>query len=226
MVYSLSLNSNTNIGTSGLGNSSWFANNPIGNDSAFPSMFSPNGFNSLFGNMSSPFQLFDMFMNNKMPLPWQKGLFNQNFDTRTNMAALKKSYNPKLANKLANIAYKNAMARNSHHKCLAGARESFNDMGIVKGTMGGSAYQSAAVLAKNKNFKEVQVSREDLRNLPAGCVIVWSRNYFGNKSSDVHGHIAITLGGGKEASDHVSNKTYLLNSSRRVFVPVGLNHSG
>lgn len=223
MVYDLSLSANSNI--SGCGFGAGFFSNPFATSNSMPWMFSPNGFSSLFGDMSSPFQMFDMFMNNKMPMPWQKGLFNQSFDTRTNMAALKKTYNPQLANKLANIAYKNAMARNSRHRCLAGARESFNDMGLVKGSMGGSAYQAAAVLEKNKNFKEVQVSRADLKNLPAGCVIVWNRNCFGTKSSDIHGHIAITLGGGKEASDHVSNKTYLLNSSHRVFVPVGLNRS-
>lgn len=227
MSFGLSFNTNYAIDTTGMLNSgSNFLITPFADNLKMPWQFSSNGYCGFLGDFSSPFQLFDMFMAGKMPQPWQKGLFNQSFDTNTNLAALKKTYNSQLGNKLANIAYKNATERNSRHRCLAGARESFNDMGLVKGSMGASAYQAAAVLAKNKNFKEVQVSRDDIKNLPAGCVVVWNKNYFGKKSSDIHGHIAITLGNGKEASDHVANKTYMLNSSHRVFVPVGINQSG
>lgn len=177
------------------------------------------GFNNDF--MASTMSMFNNFLMNPMAF-----MFQTNFNTKTNLAQLKNVYNPERGNALANIAQQNAAANNTRGKCLKGVRQTLNKAGLVGGSMGNSAYQAADVLARNKNFKEVQVSRDDLKNLPAGCVIVWDRNYVGTKSSDVHGHIAVTLGNGKEASDHLPDKTYMLRSSHRVFVPVGgINHS-
>lgn len=178
-----------------------------------------------FGNDNNSFLNDDLMaimlkFNSFLVNPWSY-MPPRQFNTKTDMAAIKKYYNPKMSNALANIAYQNAMAKDSRHKCLQGVRESLTQKGLVAGTMGASAYQSADVLARNKNFKEVSVSREDLRKLPAGCVVVWNRNYIGTKSSDVHGHIAITTGDGGEASDHVSPRLYMLNASYRVFLPVG-----
>ena len=188
--------------------------NPFAMASSFP------GFD---GDFMSTINMFSSFMNNLMPMSWQNKIFTDHFNTKTNLPQLKNVYNPNLGNSLANIANKNATQKDTRHKCLQGVRETLNKTGLVNGSMGGSAYQAAELLAHNKNFKEVAVDTKDLKNLPAGCVIVWDRNYVGTKSSDIHGHIAVTLGDGREASDHVANKTYILNSNHRVFVPVGMN---
>ena len=183
----------------------------------FLPFFGGNDNNSFMNNDFMSIMLkFNSFLTN----PWSYSPPRE-FNTKTDMAAIKKYYNPKMSNALANIAYQHASNKDTRHKCLQGVRESLTQKGLVNGSMGGSAYQSADVLAKNKNFKEVAVSRNDLRNLPAGCVVVWDKNYIGTKSSDVHGHIAITTGDGGEASDHVSNRLYMLNASHRVFLPVG-----
>lgn len=173
------------------------------------------------GDFMSTFSMFNCFLNGQMPMMWQNKFFTTNFNTNSNLPQLSAvKYSKNMGNSLANIAYRNASQTNSRHQCLKGVRQSLNQKGLVDGNMGGSAYQAASVLEHNKNFKEVNVSREDLKNLPAGCVIVWDRNYVGTKSSDLHGHIAVTLGDGREASDHVAGRTYLLNSRHRVFVPV------
>lgn len=178
---------------------------------------SKNVNNSFFDDIfMSVMSSYNSFLKNPSQYTPQK-----TFNTQTNLECLNKHYNPQLSNTLANIAYEHASKKNTRHLCLQGVREILNKKGLVSGRMGGSAYMAADVLAGNKNFKEVTVSRSELKDLPAGCVIVWDRNHVGTKSSDKHGHIAITTGNGGEVSDHVSKKIYMLNSSHRVFVPVG-----
>ena len=206
--------------------------NPFMSGSSAPMFDFSNSFTSgnpyaCFNNdfMASNLSMFDAYINYKMPQSQMNKIFDTNFNTKTNLPQLEKFYNANLGNSLANIAYKNASAKNSRHKCLEGVRESLNKLDLVDGKMGASAYQAAEVLAHHKNFKEVSVDKEHLKDLPAGCVIVWDRNYAGAKSSDLHGHIGVTLGDGREASDHVANRTYMLNAKHRVFVPVGIDKS-
>lgn len=215
----------------GIGNNMDFA--PVSNpftastNSVMPDFFNSFGgtnFSPVFnGDFMSTFNMFNAYLCNQMPLAWQNQFFTSKFNTTSNLPQLKNVYNPSLGNKLANIANRNASEMNSRHSCLKGVRTALNQMSLVNGKMGGSAYQAAQILSNHKNFKEVQVDTKDLKNLPAGCVIVWDRNYVGTKTSDIHGHIAVTLGDGREASDHVANKTYILNSNHRVFVPVGMD---
>jgi len=204
-----------------------FLNNPI---SIMPDFFNDfsmtNSFPAFNNDFMTTFTMFNSFLNGQMPMLWQNRIFDTNFNTNTNLPQLSAvKYDKTLGNSLANIAYKNAVSKNSKHKCLQGVRESLNKQGLVDGTMGSSAYQAAAVLKNNKNFREVSVSREDLKNLPAGCVIVWDRNYVGTSSADIHGHITVTLGNGSGACDRVEKKLFMLNTKHRVFVPVasGIN---
>ena len=78
---------------------------------------------------------------------------------------------------------------------------------------GASAYMAADQLYGHSRFTEI--SAADLRGLPAGAVVVWSRG-----SSD-HGHISIALGDGREASDHVAAQmtSHYGGGSARVFIP-------
>ncbi|MCD8378624.1 MAG: hypothetical protein LUB59_07555 [Candidatus Gastranaerophilales bacterium] len=73
-------------------------------------------------------------------------------------------------------------------------------------------------LRNNKNFREVKITSQDqLKNLPAGCVVVYEAGAAGYNAK--HGHIEVTLGDGTAASDGITrNMRYSGNMS--VFVPV------
>ena len=61
------------------------------------------------------------------------------------------------------------------------------------------AYQMKARFRADKNFKEIDLSKvEDPTKLPAGCILIYDRN---DGYSREHGHIAVTLGDGRTASD-------------------------
>ena len=81
----------------------------------------------------------------------------------------------------------------------------------------GHAYQCADILSRNPNFKEVKVAAKDVDKLPAGCVIVYPQGDAGY--SNDYGHIEISLGNGKAASDYV-NRNVKDSANARVFVPV------
>ena len=74
------------------------------------------------------------------------------------------------------------------------------------------------VLDNNQNFRAIKVSsQEELRNLPAGCVVVYERGAAGYNKT--YGHIEVTLGNGHAASDGVTrNMRYSDNMT--VYVPV------
>lgn len=74
-------------------------------------------------------------------------------------------------------------------------------------------------LAQNKNFKEIKVSSQNqLKSLPAGCVVVYGRG--AARYNSAHGHIEVTLGDGTAGSDgQTRNMRFAQNM--RVFVPVG-----
>lgn len=100
--------------------------------------------------------------------------------------------------------------------CFKYVRQALERHGVT-GVGGASAYMAADQLARNSNFKEISVSESDLRNLPAGYVVVWNR---GNGASRQHGHICISLGDGREASDVIRKMTQGYGTSFRVFQPV------
>ena len=79
----------------------------------------------------------------------------------------------------------------------------------------GDGYEYAGILSRNKNFKEISTSGLDLSDLPAGCVLVYNRGTAGYSSK--YGHVEITLGNGKAASDGVTTN---IKQGARVFVPV------
>ena len=81
-----------------------------------------------------------------------------------------------------------------------------------------AAHMMDTKLEKNKNFKEIKItSQEQLRSLPAGCVVVYEAG--AARYSSKYGHIEVTLGNGTAASDGITrNMRYSENMS--VFVPV------
>lgn len=96
-----------------------------------------------------------------------------------------------------------------------------------------SAYQFAKALSGedkrfaefSENFKEIECSTNNIKDLPAGAIVVYSANY-----SKRHGHIAIMDGKGNQYSDWKGNQSNLTNyyqtnfwnkgSTIRVFVPI------
>ena len=91
------------------------------------------------------------------------------------------------------------------------------------------AFRKAGLqLARDPDFKEVNVSRDQLAKLPRGAVVVW-----GKSGAKPYGHVSVALGDGREASDHVQRQTtggrYGTDFGRgpdpqgrqfRVFIPV------
>lgn len=96
--------------------------------------------------------------------------------------------------------------------CKRGVRMALNRQGVQLDGL--SAYQGADQLARNPRFREVRVSRDGLRSLPPGAVVVWDR-----KAGHPHGHISIALGNGREASDVIRNQITGYGSAFRVFLP-------
>lgn len=193
------------------------------NTSIFPNTVTPSlSFNySDYAAVLSTISMFDLYMNNQMPIYRQNDFFSKSYNTKTNLTSLKDVYNPELSSKLAGIAERNAKFTNTTGWCAKEINDSIQLAGLAHGeTRVSSAYQEADVLAHHKNFREVSVSRSDLKNLPAGCIIVWNKTGDLSRMSGKDGHVTVTLGDGKEASDNVRDML-ILNSAFRVFVPVG-----
>ena len=83
-----------------------------------------------------------------------------------------------------------------------------------------SAHMMDTPLSKNSNFKEITVSSQaELKNLPAGCIIVYEAGAAGYNKT--HGHIEVTLGNGTNCSDGITkNPRYAAGEKMHVFVPV------
>ena len=116
------------------------------------------------------------------------------------------------AERLANMARNVATRRNTTGDCALGVRLAMERAGIPYQRVG-SAYQAADLLARNPRFREVRMTADQIRNLPAGAVIVSNAS-----PGHSHGHIAVSLGGGREASDHVHQ--IRIRPEQRVFIPV------
>ena len=99
--------------------------------------------------------------------------------------------------------------------CSRYVREGLQRTGLYNGHTA-SAYQMGGILAKNKNFQEVSPNSVNLKNLPAGCILVYDKNT--KKYSNEHGHIEVTLGDGTACSDGRTRNIYSTNNMR-IFVP-------
>lgn len=130
-------------------------------------------------------------------------------------------YDKNAAEKLAQVSALGTNGRTSSIGwCAKYVNNALENAKIVKknSTRTASAYQLAKVYAKNDALVEIKVSRDELKNLPAGCIVVWQRgNGFGNAFAK-HGHVYITQGNGKATSDYTQNiKDY--GTEFTVFVP-------
>lgn len=81
---------------------------------------------------------------------------------------------------------------------------------------------AADQLANDRRFREVRVSRDQLRSLPAGAVVVWDRDSANRSPSGagkIHGHISIATGDGREAADRIRPQMTNYGPRFRVFIP-------
>lgn len=96
-----------------------------------------------------------------------------------------------MANRIARAAYQEARSRNTTGWCYSGVADALDNLGI--NLYGESAYMAKGQLLRDKRFAVVS-----LNDLKPGDVLV-----HGKSAGHEHGHIAVYLGNGQEASDHV-----------------------
>lgn len=99
--------------------------------------------------------------------------------------------------------------------CAKYVKAAIRDVGLGPYINGNGEY-CKYILRANPNFKETKVKGEDLKNLPAGCIIVYDK-YDAGYGKD--GHVEITLGDGRACSDVITEK---IEPSKHayVFIPV------
>lgn len=114
--------------------------------------------------------------------------------------------------KLAAQAEKTANQINTPGLCLKGVNDAMQAMGLPVHREA-AAWMAVDDFQKNPKFKEVKVSKEQLKSLPAGAVVIWDKG-----SGLPYGHISVALGDGREASSKVRNQL-LLNTNFHVFLP-------
>lgn len=124
-------------------------------------------------------------------------------------------FGPKAA-KLAAAAERQARLMNTRGWCARGVNRSLGKAGLYVSPLP-SAYMYANKLAHDRRFREIKnVSDAQLKKLPPGAVVVFAPY---NSPGNPHGHIYVTLPGGREASDHIQARS--TRGSQRVFVPIG-----
>jgi len=117
------------------------------------------------------------------------------------------------AQRALNIARKMGGSR-STGKCYNAVKQALSDHIRLTGV---PAHGAAGQLARSSAYREVTgLSPAQLRNLPAGAVVVW-----GKTGASPYGHISVALGNGREASDYTGPQMTSLrgHTNFRVFMP-------
>ncbi len=99
--------------------------------------------------------------------------------------------------------------------CARYVKEAIRDVGLGPYINGNGEY-CKYILRANPNFKETKVKGDYLKNLPAGCIIVYDK-YDSGYGKD--GHVEITLGDGRACSDVITEKIEPSDKAY-VFIPV------
>lgn len=140
---------------------------------------------------------------------------NYSFNTSTKYRSLLDAgYDSRLGARLARDVASHAQSHSTGY-CARYVSNALARLGLSSSR--GDAWQLKYSLRKNPNFKEVDVASVDVKKLPAGCILVYDKgaaNY-----SSKYGHVEVTLGNGKAASDFV-NSNIKKSSNMSVFVPV------
>ena len=136
-------------------------------------------------------------------------------------------YNAEAGQKLKEAAL---TTRGTTGLCLAGVHESLLEAyGINTKLPFGSAYMATEYFRGNvegyeeiaQHFQEVEIAEEDLSSLPPGAIVIWDKggNSSVSEAGKKHGHISISLGDGRESSDHIQNQITGRGVKFYVFIP-------
>lgn len=140
---------------------------------------------------------------------------NKNHPSMDGLAAEGLEYDSSAGSRLAQDTASHATGFEGH--CARFVSNALERAGLSNGQRA-NATDMDTVLDNNRNFRAVKVSsQEELRNMPAGCIVVYERGAAGYNRT--YGHIEVTLGNGHAASDGVTrNMRYSDNMT--VYVPV------
>lgn len=177
-----------------------------------PSLFS----STMASNFSMPFptNVFDnsifsayTFNNN-----WGKVDDNYSFTNKNKAKFSMKEYNSSAGEKLARYALSHSNGFTGN--CARFVKKAIENTGLGR-YKSGHAYQMPSILRSNPHFKEVSPSSVNVKDLPAGCVIVFKKGMY--NYSDDYGHVEITTGDGRGVSDGITKN---LKQPSAIFVPV------
>lgn len=142
---------------------------------------------------------------------------NTNYNTKTNLPQFKDiNYDKEKGNLLAQKVVSGIPSYRGTPLCAKYTKLAIQNAGLGE-YIQGHAYACADILRGNPNFKEIKVSGNQLSKLPAGCIIVYDKGA-ADYSKD-YGHIEITLGDGRAASDFINNNIKV-SDNIHVFAPV------
>ncbi len=183
--------------------------------------FSQFNMNNIYGNnpnlAAGIDELYSNFTNSldemyKKQLEQFSSLFSRFGNKTANLNNV--TYNQQKAQQIASNVLANA-GSHSQKRCAEFVSNALENAGLH--FTRGHAYQMENNLRNSKDFKEVSITQDQLASLPAGCILVYPQGAAGYSSE--YGHIEITLGDGRTASDFVnSNPKY--SNQMKVFVPV------
>lgn len=183
---------------------------------SLPSCFSyPSQFDSMMANsfsMPFPTNVFDNSIFSMPRFSSKKSQVGDSYSFTNKNKAKFSEYNSSAGEKLARYAL-------SHSNGFTGNCAKFVKKAIANTGLGayksGHAYQMPSILRNNPHFKEVSPSSVNVKELPAGCIIVFDRGMY--DYSNKYGHVEITTGDGRGVSDGITKN---LQQPSAIFVPV------
>ena len=201
--------------------SSWNFSNPftsIFSNWSLPSCFSyPSQFDSMMANnfsMPFPTNVFDNSIFSAPTLSSKKSQVGDSYSfTNRNKAKFSiKEYNSSAGEKLTRYALSHATK--SSGQCARFVKKAIENTGLGR-YESGHAYQMPSILRSNPHVKEVSPSSVNVKDLPAGYIIILDRGMY--DYSNKYGHVEITTGDGRGVSDGITKK---LQQPSAIFVPV------
>ena len=166
--------------------------------------FSPLSQPSLFWNNTDNKTNTDTFVSTKTP--------KESINFKTDNLKLD-GYNAFKGERLANTALQNSVGWTGW--CAAYVKKSIQQSNLGS-YQAGHAFQMPSILRNNNNFKEISPENVDVKDLPAGCVLVYGKGKEGYSKD--YGHTEITTGDGRAVSDGITRNLYKKPSN--IFIPV------
>ncbi len=101
--------------------------------------------------------------------------------------------------------------------CAAYVKTAIRDAGLGE-YESGDAYQMIDILDDNENFRRIDSANVNVRELPAGCILVYDRGVGGYNRT--YGHTEITLGDGTCASQAITQHPESRGIPTAIYIPV------